>query len=135
MIERPDKMLLPPDQVRGMTHREFIEALREDRRKKALRKAGQAKGKAMSASDEVVERIMSWHWDMQACDCWVCHLGRRIGLRPREEYLPHRNNNRATRPVPSEGWFSEEDKRQQEASFLRSIEAEGDERKARKGKR
>lgn len=35
----------------------------------------------------IVERIMTQHWDMAACDCWVCTEGRAAGCRPREIYL------------------------------------------------
>jgi len=37
--------------------------------------------------EEIVERIMTQHWDMAACRCWVCQAGREAGCRPREEYL------------------------------------------------
>lgn len=35
----------------------------------------------------IVERIMTQHWDMKACECWVCQEGRAAGCRPRDEYL------------------------------------------------
>lgn len=35
---------------------------------------------------EIVERIMTMHWDMAACQCWVCQEGRKVGCRPRLEY-------------------------------------------------
>ena len=35
---------------------------------------------------EIVERIMTQHWDMAACRCWVCVLGREAGCRAREGY-------------------------------------------------
>ena len=28
----------------------------------------------------IVERIMTQHWDMAACPCWVCREGRAAGL-------------------------------------------------------
>ena len=34
----------------------------------------------------IVERIMTQHWGMAACRCWVCLAGREAGCRPREEY-------------------------------------------------
>jgi hypothetical protein len=37
--------------------------------------------------EQIVERIMTQHWDMAACRCWVCHEGRLAGLRPRPQYL------------------------------------------------
>ncbi len=36
---------------------------------------------------EIVERIMTQHWDMAACQCWVCRDGREAGCRPRDAYL------------------------------------------------
>jgi len=38
---------------------------------------------------EIVERIMTDHWDLAACPCWVCVAGRGLGLGPRQEYLKH----------------------------------------------
>ncbi len=40
----------------------------------------------MTAND-IVEQIMTQHWDMKSCECWVCVAGRKIGLRPREIHL------------------------------------------------
>jgi hypothetical protein len=39
---------------------------------------------------EIVERIMRSHWDMAACQCWICVSGREAGCRPRnfDEVLP-----------------------------------------------
>lgn len=37
---------------------------------------------------EIVERILTQHWDMAACRCWICEAGREAGCRPREQYLP-----------------------------------------------
>lgn len=36
---------------------------------------------------EIVERIMTQHWDMAACPCWVCVDGRAAGCRPTSQYL------------------------------------------------
>lgn len=36
---------------------------------------------------EIIERIMTQHWDMRCCTCWVCVEGRRLGCRPRENYM------------------------------------------------
>lgn len=41
-------------------------------------------------SDEIVEQIMTQHWDMKSCDCWVCHTGREAGLSPKETHLKTR---------------------------------------------
>jgi hypothetical protein len=62
----------------------------------------------LAATRDIVERIMTQHWDMKACECWVCEDGRDAGCGPRERYLPHRQpmeERRATVmvswPVPS----------------------------------
>jgi len=39
---------------------------------------------------EIVERIMTMHWDMAACRCWVCEAGRLAGCGAREEHLTWR---------------------------------------------
>ena len=39
---------------------------------------------------EIVEIIMTQHWDMAACQCWVCTKGREAGCSPMEKYLPMR---------------------------------------------
>ena len=38
----------------------------------------------------IVEKKMSLHWDIFACNCWLCEAGRAAGCAPRPEYLPHR---------------------------------------------
>ena len=40
-------------------------------------------------AQEVIERIMSHHWDMTACKCWICQAGRNLSYGARSEYLPH----------------------------------------------
>lgn len=35
---------------------------------------------------EILETIMTMHWDMMRCRCWVCVAAREHGLRPRPEY-------------------------------------------------
>ncbi len=54
---------------------------------------------------EIIERIMSAHWDMIACRCWVCTKGRELGCTPRDIYLPHEEDNDKRYPVPVDGWF------------------------------
>jgi hypothetical protein len=39
--------------------------------------------------DEIIERIMTQHWDIFACTCWICEAGRANGLGSRSEYLRH----------------------------------------------
>ena len=36
---------------------------------------------------EIIEIIMTKHWDIFACRCWICKEGRELGCRPREKYL------------------------------------------------
>lgn len=43
-------------------------------------------GKNDMDAQEIVERIMTMHWDMAACQCWVCQEGRKAGCRARVEY-------------------------------------------------
>ena len=38
-------------------------------------------------AEEIIEQIMTQHWDMAACRCWICEAGRKLDLRPREKYL------------------------------------------------
>ena len=46
---------------------------------------------AMDA-EEIVERIMTMHWDIAACTCWICREGRKTGLACKDKYLPHKSN-------------------------------------------
>jgi hypothetical protein len=39
------------------------------------------------SAEEIVERIMSAHWDMAACQCWICREGRKLGLSNRQKYV------------------------------------------------
>lgn len=45
-----------------------------------------AENERLAQAAEIVERIMTQHWDMAACPCWVCRAGRDAGLRPRQGY-------------------------------------------------
>lgn len=58
-------------------------------------------------AQEIVERIMTAHWDMTICPCWVCKAGNLQGFRCREHLLPHREDNRNQYPVPASGWWGE----------------------------
>lgn len=51
-------------------------------------------------AQEIVERIMSAHWDLASCPCWVCQAGYKLGFAAREGYLPHKNGNREKYVVP-----------------------------------
>ena len=35
----------------------------------------------------ILERILTQHWDMATCACWVCTAAGALGYRPREKYL------------------------------------------------
>lgn len=54
--------------------------------------------------NDIVERIMSAHWDMAACRCWACQAGREQGLAPRDKWLCSKDSNRRRYPVPANGW-------------------------------
>lgn len=43
----------------------------------------------LAAIKAIVEKQMTLHWDMHACQCWLCVAGRAAGCYPRAEYLPH----------------------------------------------
>lgn len=43
----------------------------------------------MTTPEQVVEIIMAQHWDMVACNCWICEAGRKNGLGAYNENLPH----------------------------------------------
>ena len=47
----------------------------------------------------IVEIIMTQHWDMKSCDCWVCVEGRKAGCRPRWRYLDAKREH-ARIPIP-----------------------------------
>lgn len=40
---------------------------------------------------EIIETIMTQHWDMFACPCWICEEGRKLKCHPRSKYLNKRN--------------------------------------------
>lgn len=35
----------------------------------------------------ILEIILTQHWDMKACECWVCVAARENGIRPQDYYL------------------------------------------------
>jgi hypothetical protein len=41
-------------------------------------------------AEEIVEQIMTMHWGMAVCHCWVCKAGHEQGLHPRSGYLDWR---------------------------------------------
>lgn len=38
---------------------------------------------------EIIERIMSQHWDMARCHCWICEAGRKLGYGAEAKYLSY----------------------------------------------
>jgi len=36
--------------------------------------------KKFESAEQVVGQIMRQHWDMAACRCWVCKVGRKLGI-------------------------------------------------------
>lgn len=58
----------------------------------------QLKVTTCASANEVVQRIMTAHWDVGACKCWVCRTGRDLGLCSEGKYLLHMNNNRERFP-------------------------------------
>lgn len=52
------------------------------------------RGKNDMDAQEIVERIMTMHWDMAACQCWVCQEGRKAGCRPINIYNRGHHSNR-----------------------------------------
>lgn len=55
--------------------------------KKAESQLTAAPNKNAEELKAITERIMTQHWDMSCCRCWVCVEGRKLGCRPRETYL------------------------------------------------
>jgi hypothetical protein len=38
---------------------------------------------------EIVERIMTSHYDIARCNCWLCREGRKAKCHPRKNYPMH----------------------------------------------
>lgn len=45
-------------------------------------------------ADDIVMVIMTMHWDMAACQCWVCRRGRELGLHSTSDFLDWRQAGR-----------------------------------------
>lgn len=56
----------------------------------------------ITTPEGVIRQIMAMHWDMAACQCWVCVSGRSFGLAPRDDYLDWRGR-RVIVTVPTMG--------------------------------
>jgi hypothetical protein len=54
-------------------------------------------------AQEIIERIMTHHWDLMACRCWICDAGRELGFKPRLDYLWHHGGVVVAR-VPMIDW-------------------------------
>ena len=39
-------------------------------------------------AQQIIETIMTQHWDLAACKCWICEAGRKLDFAPRIAYLP-----------------------------------------------
>ena len=48
---------------------------------------GMTQDEMTATAEDIVTQIMTQHWDLIACACWVCKAGRRIGLGAVEEHL------------------------------------------------
>ncbi len=44
---------------------------------------------------DIVSVIMTQHWDMAACPCWICKAGRAAGLYPTEDFTDWRKRGYA----------------------------------------
>jgi hypothetical protein len=44
----------------------------------------------MYDNETILEIIMTQHWDLAACPCWVCSHARENGVRPRKQWLNFR---------------------------------------------
>ena len=55
-----------------------------------------------ATAEDIVTQIMTQHWDLKACDCWVCEAGRRIGLGAVEEHLPRVSGVKFPRVITKE---------------------------------
>jgi len=59
-----------------------------------------------ATAEGIVTQIMTQHWDLHACNCWVCEAGRTIGIGPTKEHLSHHSGVRFPRvsvDSPKEG--------------------------------
>jgi len=50
-------------------------------------------------AQEIVERLMTAHWDLAACRCWLCQAGDELGFHARDAYLQHKHGNAESHPV------------------------------------
>ena len=56
-----------------------------------------------TTAENIVTQIMTQHWDLGACMCWVCKAGRKIGLGAVEEHLSRVSGVRFPRVKVEEG--------------------------------
>ena len=57
---------------------------------------------------EIIERIMTQHWDMAACKCWICEAGRALGYGAKEEYLSYNSKIKVGRVTVTVLEFNEQ---------------------------
>lgn len=48
-------------------------------------------GGEIDGARAIVERIMTQHWDLAACLCWICEEGRALGYGPKDKHLAHKH--------------------------------------------
>ena len=61
---------------------------------------GHVQESCRTLSDELrnkIEKTMTDHWDMKACECLVCEAGRVLGCGPREWHQPHKQKHYVTK--------------------------------------
>lgn len=55
-------------------------------------------------ADDIVMMIMTQHWDISACQCWVCQAGRAAGLHPTSDFLEWRRHGYEPVHVDDQWW-------------------------------
>jgi hypothetical protein len=48
---------------------------------------------------DIVLQIMSQHWDLKACECWVCVQGYRLGCRTMDRHLRYKMDPEVARQL------------------------------------
>lgn len=54
----------------------------------------------VQTAEHIVRRIVSAHWDIFACDCWVCEAARAEGIHPTGPWMNTTDDNATKYPVP-----------------------------------
>ena len=50
----------------------------------------------VDGASHIVQMIMTQHWDLAACPCWVCNAGRVAGLHPTSDFLDYQRHGYGT---------------------------------------